>query len=523
MKFLLSLALSSFALAAGAAAIPQDAYVVYDRGSLNPEMHVYGWWNAGINFTAANPDGEGQVFEFKASDGGAAASMGLNMETPQNTGILNSATLNFSWYATTPATYSVRLTSVAEQDYKFTVTADQTGKWNTTSLSVPQTFPTVAKEWKENTNLGIGYVFSIILDGGNAETAIYFDQIYYTGVDNSWKAPATEIPMPATAAPTPKQEAANVKSFFSSYGNNVGFGVGGWGQSTVQSTQNIDGQDVIMLRNFNYLGWDNFNIDISGYDYMHVDYWTPNEGTPFGFVPISLNPTVDTPIWNAPQVKAGEWNSYDAPLSYFSADKRKIEQIKFVANQNEGTTPYGYLANVYFWKEDKGTVDPEPGPGTDPTGAKYYLSGPIFADGSDSMEMTLDEASNTVSAVANVWPQTFNITRVADGETTVTYGAATDADAANQITRYGDFQGAANSGIDWVLSAVVCETSGSELGFIFNLDSLTLSISNDTGVRSIESAEGEAVYYNLQGVRVNNPERGIFIRVEGGNAVKVVR
>ena len=45
----------------------------------------------------------------------------------------------------------------------------------------------------------------------------------------------------------------------------------------------------------------------------------------------------------------------------------------------------------------------------------------------------------------------------------------------------------------------------------------------DAGVKNVEvAAEGEAVYYNLQGVRVANPEKGLFIQVKGGKAAKVV-
>ena len=44
-----------------------------------------------------------------------------------------------------------------------------------------------------------------------------------------------------------------------------------------------------------------------------------------------------------------------------------------------------------------------------------------------------------------------------------------------------------------------------------------------TGVETIVVEEGDAVYYNLQGQRVNNPERGIYIKVTGNKAVKVVK
>ena len=43
-----------------------------------------------------------------------------------------------------------------------------------------------------------------------------------------------------------------------------------------------------------------------------------------------------------------------------------------------------------------------------------------------------------------------------------------------------------------------------------------------SGVDEITVAEGEALYYNMQGVRVANPENGMFIRVQNGKAQKVV-
>ena len=44
-----------------------------------------------------------------------------------------------------------------------------------------------------------------------------------------------------------------------------------------------------------------------------------------------------------------------------------------------------------------------------------------------------------------------------------------------------------------------------------------------SGVDEVGVEEGEAVYYNLQGARVLNPERGIFVKVQNGKALKVVR
>ena len=51
---------------------------------------------------------------------------------------------------------------------------------------------------------------------------------------------------------------------------------------------------------------------------------------------------------------------------------------------------------------------------------------------------------------------------------------------------------------------------------------LTVKQHVSVGVDEITVAEGEAQYYNMQGVRVANPENGMFIRVQNGKAHKVV-
>lgn len=46
---------------------------------------------------------------------------------------------------------------------------------------------------------------------------------------------------------------------------------------------------------------------------------------------------------------------------------------------------------------------------------------------------------------------------------------------------------------------------------------------NESGVETLVGEEGEATYFNLQGQKVANPERGIYIKVVDGKAVKVVK
>ena len=70
---------------------------------------------------------------------------------------------------------------------------------------------------------------------------------------------------------------------------------------------------------------------------------------------------------------------------------------------------------------------------------------------------------------------------------------------------------------------MMCYTAPS--GYL-NVDLYDLPFVNPpvSGIESIESADsisGNARYYNLQGLEVNKPENGVFIKVEGGKATKV--
>lgn len=56
------------------------------------------------------------------------------------------------------------------------------------------------------------------------------------------------------------------------------------------------------------------------------------------------------------------------------------------------------------------------------------------------------------------------------------------------------------------------------------IKSMTVYYTDAAGVEEILAADdSQAVYFNLQGQRVNNPERGIFIKVVNGKALKVVK
>lgn len=67
-------------------------------------------------------------------------------------------------------------------------------------------------------------------------------------------------------------------------------------------------------------------------------------------------------------------------------------------------------------------------------------------------------------------------------------------------------------------------TEGQTFDVEWDCSTNSLKVSSEaTSVQSITTPEGGAIYFNLQGQRVENPEKGIFIRVANGSAVKIIR
>ncbi len=514
----------TFALAAAACVAAQAADVtVYNDGALAPGINVFSWWNCAYDFQAVSPtDASAKVFSFNAADGGTDASMGLQADgSTFVTGQLNSATLNFDWYATGTGVYTIRLTADAghENNYDFTVTAENAGKWNTVALNVSETFPEVAADWKNYVGKGAGYVFSVIVSQASADAKIYLNNVYYSNIDEAWQAPYVPEIVPPTSVPAIAQPEDKVLSVYSAYGE-LPFNIGGWGQSTVFENITIDGKQLAKLTKFNYLGWEFINhFSVEGYDYMHVDFY-PCEETTFGFTPISPGQEKG---WIAPEVKINEWNSYDAPLSYFAnVDFADIFQIKF----DQGKNVECYLANVYFYKTDGGE-DPDPDPDPEPVAGAVYSG---VASGTDTIEFEGEQKE---------YPYTCKYTIVYNEDKTLTIKAAFEWPNGEVIglvpgsvfinNELNDFTMA--DGVRTVTTTATYE-AGEHLNLNFYLPRyagvlqfpVEYVVGTDNSTSSIADVKAHALragYYDLRGARVANPSGGLFIRVENGKATKV--
>lgn len=183
---------------------------------------------------------------------------------------------------------------------------------------------------------------------------IWLDNIYF------YKDGGSGPTEPTVAAPDPVQDEANVVSIFSDAYTDID-GTDffpNWGQTTVVTTESIDGNNTLKYANFNYQGTAFAAAqDVSGMEFMHIDLWTADAtvvlATPIsestGELLVSLEP-----------IQTGQWNSYDIPLSTFTdtgMTLTDIFQLKFDGQQ--GVNPSNiWLDNIYFYKEGSGPTEP---------------------------------------------------------------------------------------------------------------------------------------------------------------------
>jgi hypothetical protein len=214
---------------------------------------------------------------------------------------------------------------------------------------------TLTNQWEELTfdfsgQIGNTYSRIVIIPDfapRSQDHTIYFDNVQVP--DGVVSGP---LPEPTAGAPTPTHPAANVLSIYSdAYDNlpNVNYNPN-WGQSTAVTVNYvIAGDSTLKYENLNYQGTEFTNQDVSGYDYFHVDFWTPNS-TSLEFYLISTGP--QEKAYTLP-ITTEQWVGVDIPLSHFSppVDLTDVFQFKVVGN---GTV---YFDNWYFYKTATGIGD----------------------------------------------------------------------------------------------------------------------------------------------------------------------
>jgi hypothetical protein len=158
---------------------------------------------------------------------------------------------------------------------------------------------------------------------------------------------------PTVSAPTPTQDAANVKSIYSDHYTSVApnnfFNTWGSANEALSSYQVKTGDNAEKVANFGYLGNEfNATLDMSDMDYLHFDVY-PEKDMTIGVTPITQGGEKILSF----DVKGNQWNSLNIPLASYTAANANMSfkytfQIKW-ANGDQKTL--FYLDNVYFYKD----------------------------------------------------------------------------------------------------------------------------------------------------------------------------
>jgi hypothetical protein len=169
-------------------------------------------------------------------------------------------------------------------------------------------------------------------------SSIYVDNVYFYNDGGSGTTG------PQMAAPSPTQNQADVISIFSDAYTNINANLNpDWGQATQVSEVSIDGNNTLLYSGLNFQGLALENsTDVSGMDFLHIDYWTDNSSALNAFL-ISTGPTETASVLSVP---TSGWASVDIPLEDFSpVDLADLIQLKFDGNGDI------YLDNIYFYAE----------------------------------------------------------------------------------------------------------------------------------------------------------------------------
>jgi len=235
-----------------------------------------------------------------------------------------------------------------------------------------------------------------------AAGTVFIDNIYFYNSTPS---------APVTAAPDPTNPASTVTSVFSdSYTNITSTEWNpGWGQTTVLTTEQIEGNNTLKYELLNYTGivldYDN-PTDLTSRTHVHFDYWT-NDASSLAFKIVNTTEpdgaTKESEV-AVSDIVIGSWVSVDIPLSEYTTNMSAITQLLF--SSSSATV---YIDNLFFYTELP----------AEPTTAAPV---PTAAD-ADVISVFSDSYTNITSTEWNPgWGQTTVLTTVSlEGNNTLKY------------------------------------------------------------------------------------------------------
>ena len=194
----------------------------------------------------------------------------------------------------------------------------------------------------------------------------YMDNVYF------YTTREPENTLPAVPAPTPKIDAANVRSCYSdAYTSSFEFNGYNNNGCQITSREIAPGEHVLEIKDFR---WIHFalgkeagvsTVDLSGLERVHFDVYVPENNVTTAIQPGMYNVASKKEAYSGKQnLTPGKWVSVDLKMQDFkNVGLSAVNNITF--KDPAGKTGLVYLDNVYFYNGSP-VVDPDPDPDPDP-------------------------------------------------------------------------------------------------------------------------------------------------------------
>ena len=235
----------------------------------------------------------------------------------------------------------VNVTVTADFAITFDVYSGETGVTTPVTANIGETAIV------QYTDAGI-YDITIEVKGAAIQTTTYIEEDFEV----------TEILAPTAAAPTPpSRQPEDVVSIYSDAYTNITLSElnPNWGQSTVLTEVQVEGNNTWFYSNLNYTGivTDYGNpTDLSAKEFVHFDYWTP-DATQLGLKIVNTSYADGDPLKEdieiVDDIVIGEWRSVEIPLEDYTTDLSGVTQLLF--DSMGSGTPIVYIDNLYFYKQ----------------------------------------------------------------------------------------------------------------------------------------------------------------------------
>ncbi|MDZ4183324.1 MAG: hypothetical protein U1B83_10665 [Candidatus Cloacimonadaceae bacterium] len=233
-----------------------------------------------------------------------------------------------------------------------------------------------------------------------------------------------EDPLPTTAPPVPTHASEDVISIYSdAYVNVPGTNFNPfWGQQTIVTVDvMIAGNNTLRYENLNYQGTEYPFQDVSGYEFLHVDFWTANS-TDLGIYLISPGAETEHVFTIVP----AQWVSVDIPLAGFVPPVNLANVFQFKVEGNGDI----WFDNLYFWKSPTAQ-------GTDATLSDLKVNGTTitgFAPLTENYTYGLPEGTVTIPQITSVTTNDPNADAVITQATSIPGSASVLVTAENGST-----------------------------------------------------------------------------------------